>query len=300
MPHHILGIKWDPTQFPYAFLSIRNLDENPTKIILHPLKPDEEMNIKITDKRICVGHKIDAEKRFICSNPVSPPHEQCFKCSRLDFNRCFLLCDGTNASCANEIAFEYCKTHHSSVYLVLIANRVKVGVSFNPMKRWLNQGADIAVEIWRAPNGLIARQIEQDVSKRFNITQSVKHSAKSKNIITSTIMGREKFNQHLAGVKKYLKASNYPSVPSELQNKVVDLSSHYGKISTLNTHPVLIDLKKTKQITGTIIGVKGDFLVTKIRQSYYLYNLKQIVSHVIEFSKKPLKFKGQSTLKDFF
>ena len=301
--YHVIGLKWDPNHPPYAFLYLRDMKDDPTHTFTFPLKPDEVLNILVSDKKICIGHKIDAEKRYFCSVPVTDPYVQCFSCQNKDFNRCFLLCDGTKpfGNCThNKLAFEYCRTHPSSVYLTLIANRIKVGVSFNPLKRWVNQGSDKAIELWRTPNGIIARKIEQDLSKRFQISQTIKHNVKAKNIISSSTSSFQKFQQYIDRLLLYLDSSSYESISSDMQKEVVDLSPFYGKIPKLNSIPILVDITKSNQIVGTIIGTKGDFLVTKINNSFYLYNLKQIIGHLITFSSEPIVFRGQRSLTDFF
>ena len=77
------------------------------------------------------------------------------------------------------------------------------------------------------------------------------------------------------------------------------ISSYYGDIPSLDVNPILNEIEKTMQISGTLVGVKGKLLVTKVNSSYYVTNLSKIIGHLISFSDVPLKLKGQKSLSDF-
>jgi hypothetical protein len=162
LKEHLIAVKWDPKTPPFSFLFLRNITENPNEVYKKSLDPGQNINIKIFEKKLCIGHSANKNDYFLCTNPVSEKFTRCYNCEQKDFEKCFLFCDASKpfGNCSNNLeAYEYCKSNECSVYLALIANSVKVGVSFNPLKRWINQGADVAVEIFRAKNGFEAREI---------------------------------------------------------------------------------------------------------------------------------------------
>ena len=196
--------------------------------------------------------------------------------------------------------YEYCKNHPCSVYIALIANDVKVGVSFNPLKRWINQGADLAVEVIRAKNGFEARSLEKAISSDLHISQTIRKTTKARKLNFDLSRSKPGFRTILDEVKSYIDKSGYETKDSDLLNKEQSLKSYYGDIPSLQSNPILNEVEKTLQITGEIIGVKGKLLVTKANNSFYVTNLSKIIGHMMSFSESALKIKGQQSLECSF
>jgi hypothetical protein len=303
LKEHLTAVKWDPAIPPYSFLFVRDFENAPDIIYKKAIDLNQSFNLKIRSDKICIGHSIDKNNYYICSNVTDEKYVRCYNCEQKDFQKCFILCDASKpfGNCSNNLAaYEYCKTHLSSVYLALIANEVKVGVSFSPLKRWINQGADVAVEIFRAKNGFDARILEKEISKSFSISQSIRKTHKAKKLNFDLNKSLPEFHALKDKVIGFLDKHNYVSQESDLLYKEQRLSSYYGNISKLPTTPIINDVEKTNQIVGTVVGVKGKLLVTQVNSSYYVTNLSKIVGRIIEFSDKPFKLKGQKSLSDYF
>lgn len=299
---HLIAVKWDPDTPPYSFLFLRNIDEDPKTVYKKPIIPNQEFNVEVTREKVCIGHSINKQEYYLCSNFVENQYVRCYNCEQSDFEKCFLFCDASKpfGNCSqNPAAYEYCKTHPCSVYLALIANNIKVGVSFNPLKRWVNQGADKAIEVFRAKNGFEARELEKMVSSTLNIPQTIRKTQKARTLNYDSKRSLPMFREIVMHVKELLEKSEYESNESDLLFNETDLSSFYGNIPSLSVTPIFNEIEKTMQIVGEIIGIKGKLLVTKIDNSYYVTNLNKIIGNILLFSSKPLKLKGQKSLSDF-
>ena len=302
LKEHLMAIKWDPSTPPYAYLFLRNFEEAPNEVYKKYLQIDDSFNMKVLKEKVCIGHSISKEKYHLCSNPTNVQYTRCYNCEQNDFEKCFLLCDATKpyGNCVqNPLAYEYCVSHSCSVYLALIANNVKIGVSFNPLKRWINQGADIAIEIFKAENGLEARKIEKEISLKLGIPQTIRKTQKVRKLNYDISRPLPEFRDLKDKVVEYLEDTDYNLQDSPLLYKETDLSNYYGKIPSLTVNPILNEIGRTNQISGDLVGVKGKLVVTKVNSSYYVTNLSKIIGHLISFSDVPLKLKGQKSLSDF-
>jgi hypothetical protein len=302
LKEHLLAIKWDPSTPPFAFLFLRNIEENPEEVYKKFLEIKNPFNITMFKEKICIGHSINKENYHLCSNFTEEQYARCYTCEQNDFEKCFLFCDASKpyGNCAQNLeAYEYCVSHSCSVYLALIANNVKVGVSFNPLKRWMNQGADAAIEVFKAENGLEARRIEKEISSELNIPQTIRKTQKARKLNFDLSKSLPAFRELKDKVVDYLEKTDYVMQESELLYKERELSSYYGDIPNLNVNPILNEVEKTKQITGELVGVKGKLAVTRVNNSYYVSNLSKMIGHLISFSEAPLKLKGQKSLSDF-
>lgn len=299
---HLVAVKWDPDTPPYSFLFLRNMDEDPKKVYKKPIISNQEFNVEVTKERVCIGHSINKKEYYLCSNFVENQYVRCYNCEQSDFEKCFLFCDASKpfGNCSQNLsAYEYCRKHPCSVYLALIANNIKVGVSFNPLKRWVNQGADKAVEVFRAKNGFEARELEKMVSSKLNIPQTIRKTQKAKTLNYDLTRSLPTFREIIKQVKELLEKSTYESHESDLLFNETDLSPFYSNIPSLSVNPIFNDVEKTLQIVGEVIGIKGKLLVTAINNSYYVTNLNKIIGNILLFSSKPLKLKGQKSLSDF-
>ena len=303
LKEHLIAVKWDPNTPPYAFLIMRDLEKDPEQTYKKFLSPGEAFHITVAKEKKCIGHSINKKEYFLCNKNVTDQYDRCYSCEQQDFEKCFLFCDASKTfrNCSNNPeAYEYCKTHHCSVYVALIANDVKVGVSFNPLKRWINQGADFAVEVIRAKNGFDARFLEKTISSELNIPQTISKKTKAKKLNFNLSRSVPDFREVVNKVISYIERSGYESEKSEFLYKEKELYSFYGDIPSLTSNPILNEIEKTLQVTGEIVGVKGKLLVTKVNSSFYVTNLSKIIGHLMSFSTSPLKLKGQKSLSEFF
>jgi hypothetical protein len=89
-------------------------------------------------------------------------------------SRC-IYCNGGECR-ASQAVKDQCSDSKSSVYLAAFGMNLKVGVSSKDrlLKRWVEQGADQAVEVARVTSGKMARIVEHHVSKEFLISRSIR------------------------------------------------------------------------------------------------------------------------------
>ena len=303
MKEHLTAVKWDPDTPPFSVLFLRDIENDQDTVYKKSIELNQPFNLEVLDEKICIGHSIDKDNYYLCSNVTNEKYNRCYTCEQKDFEKCFLLCDASKpfGNCSNNpAAYQYCKSHMCSVYLAMVGNEIKVGVSFTPRKRWINQGADVAIEVFRAKNGFEARTLEKEISQSLGITQSIRKTLKAKKLNFDLSKSITRFHELKDEVREYLKKQNYVSQESSLLYKETKLASYYGEISDLSSNPILNEVEKTKQILGKVVGVKGKLLVTRVNSSYYVTNLSKIIGRVLLFSEKPLKLKGQKSLSDFF
>lgn len=302
LKEQLIAIKWDPFNPPYCYLFLRNIDNKDEEVYKKFLEPEEVFNMVINPERICIGHSINKKEYHLCSTPTDKQYTRCYSCEQKDFERCFLFCDASKpfGNCSqNPQAYEYCKTYPCSIYIALIGNKLKVGVSFNPLKRWINQGADVAVEIFRAKNGFEARKLEKEISSILNIPQTIRKIQKARKINFDLNQSLPKFTEVKEKVISLLESNKVESLESNLLYQDTYLASFYGKISRINVNPIFNDIDKTKHIVGTIVGVKGNLIVTKVDQSYYVSNLSRAIGYTVSFSEEPIRVNRQKSLSDF-
>ena len=300
MHKQFLGIKWNPETPPFSFLWIREFDSNTSQDYLIPVEVGKKLNISIHKEKFCIGHKINETEYYFCNKTVPNTYIQCYQCQRMDFSRCFITCDPSRGqeSCTNREAYEYCQRTPRSVYLALIGSEIKVGISFNPLKRWINQGADVAIEVWRAKNGLEARKIEILISSELDISQAVNIRNKIESIGKYNKKALLDLRKKKEKVALLLQDSDYEYVESPLLNKEVYLAKYYGNIPMLNLKPIFVDLSNNPYINGRVIGMKGSLLVTKVRNTYYVFNMKEVMGHIISMEKES-QVKRQKSLFEF-
>jgi len=303
LKEHILALKWDPLSPPYAYFLLRDMDSNPLSAYKKFLKPGDPLNIKIEEEKLCIGHSISKEEYHFCSKKIqNTKYARCYDCEQKDFEKCFLFCDASKpfGNCTeNHQAYLYCKNNECSVYLASIAEELKVGVSFKPLKRWINQGADIAVELFRARNGFEARKLEKEISSKFNISQTIRKAKKARKIVVNIDESYSVFKVYKEKILSFLDELEVSTLTTNLLHKDTFLSLYYGEIPTLTTNPIVNDVEKTKVITGTIVGVKGNLVVTKVDRSFYVSNLSKIIGFILSFSNEQLKLKRQKSLTEF-
>ncbi len=299
---HFIGFRWDASAAPFHFFLYRDLQKQKKSFDLYPINDSNQITIELTDKKRCIGHRINKEEYYFCSNSIEDPKsKRCYHCEMEDFQRCFLFCNGTKpfGNCSNKAAYEFCRDNTCYVYLALVANQVKVGVSFNPLNRWLNQGADLASDVFQAKNGFEARVIEKNISSEFSITQSIRVKEKIRFLDQDYQNKKSLYEKLLGEVKLYIRNQAYKG-SRIIEDKVYGLSNYYGEIPNLKIRPIFNNIRKSKMITGKIMGMKGSLLVTKNNKSVYVTNIKDIFGYVIRLSNDETTMMGQRSLRDFF
>lgn len=120
------------------------------------LSPDRSFNFELTDERRCTGYAPSPGDRTPCPEfrKISSG-SQCFECREKD-----IYSDYVRGDQQTDLEGEF------SVYLAQLSDNVKVGVtrSGNIPKRWIEQGADYAVEILSGLEARVALENESRLS----------------------------------------------------------------------------------------------------------------------------------------
>jgi hypothetical protein len=137
------------------------------------------------------------------------------------------------------------------VYLALSSN-VKVGVTRKTQvpTRWIDQGAAKAIEILEVPNRYLAGVAEVALKAHVSDKTSWQKMLKNEVLNADLLVEREKLKQYIpAEAQEYFLADN---------NEVLELNypveKYPTKVKSLN-------LDKTPEYSGKLIGVKGQYLL---------------------------------------
>ncbi|RSK39835.1 DUF2797 domain-containing protein [Mangrovimonas spongiae] len=138
-------------------------------------------------------------------------------------------------------------------HIVYLANssNVKVGVTRKSQvpTRWIDQGAHEAIEIVEVPNrylaGITEVALKEHVSDKTNWRTMLKNDIKDENLV--------EWREHL---KQYIpeEASEYFIENNTETNLQFPVTKYPEKPKSLN-------LEKTKNYTGKLVGVKGQYLI---------------------------------------
>ncbi len=138
-------------------------------------------------------------------------------------------------------------------HIVYLANssNVKVGVTRKSQvpTRWIDQGAHEAIEIVEVPNrylaGITEVAIKAHISDKTNWRTMLKNDVKDEDLV----VWRDRLKQYIpTEVKDYFIQNNTETV---IEFPVLQYP----------TKPVSLNLVKTKTYTGSLIGVKGQYLI---------------------------------------
>jgi len=180
-------------------------------------------------------------------------------------SRC-IYCDGSECR-ASQAVKDHCSASKCSVYLAAFGMNLKVGVSSKDrlLKRWLEQGADQAVEIASVTSGKMARIVEHHVSKEFLIPKSMRTKAKIERILdkhsTCTRLG------DLAIKASRWIQEHYPEC-AQGEMEIVDLRNQYNP--SFASAPFAYTISNEFKISGKFIGMKGPLFFFQDKIAYFL------------------------------
>jgi len=148
---------------------------------------------------------------------------------------------------------EYEKKVQLQPHIVYLANssHVKVGVTRKSQvpTRWIDQGAHEAIEIVEVPNrylaGITEVALKDHVSDKTNWRSMLKNDIKDENLVE----WRDR-------LKKF--------VPDEAKAYFIESNTETNMefpVLKFPEKPTSLNLKKTPDYTGTLVGVKGQYLI---------------------------------------
>ena len=258
------------------------------------------ISIKKEGLKKCNGYYDLATHKYIAcpnfNNSKSDNVKQCETCLNITgFNEC-LGCDGKYCRTTNSIAKKFCTQKHV-VYIALFGNnKFKVGTAAEYRKyiRILEQGAIASMFVAKTPDGKQARLIEHSISKLGYVLQ-VNSTFKMKNLIIDmerteieNIL-KEHYNHIINGIPTaFKKCFIFPEINyCEKMNKInksifspkeMQLSLLDNKVQ--NTYNINYFLNYDS-ICGRIANVVGTFLVVKSKNTFLVFDTKELEGYIV-------------------
>jgi len=294
----VVDVTWNDKQTG-DYLPGLLLQTNDGKHFFNPITEQEIFSLKVSKYRLCIGYEESRGVWRKCpfNNPPVEGSFQCLTCMEKDFFACRKSCNGIICRPSSKEAKQLCSTMDTTVYVTHVGGRLKVGVSLNPLKRWLDQGSLFGAVVFKT-YGLEARRIERELAKKLNAKLSVRRSTKVNQLITGFNIenSKKELERALEAVKTYV-----PNVPHIRENpKIVDLTKYFPNLKKLLPVPKEIDMRLNQEFGGKFMGMIGKIIVFKNNRSYYYIHGNSLIGKKISFQDKIPKIKGQQSLYDFF
>ncbi len=252
-----------------------------SSLVRQPLSLGDRISWMIEGPQKCIGFRDENGKRQPCpeSTLVYQSKTSCGPCTAIDYSDACMRCDGSECL-ATEARLDQCRKDQYAVYIVLLGNRLKVGVSNlkRVRTRWVEQGADYGAVILQITGGDQARLVENRIGRMENIAKSVRTSQKISSLQDVTTV-----QDALTQIREIAKGVVEPKDIDGIS--VESLSSHYG-FSALDKIPE--NFTKIKQldglpVVGDILGIKGPILVLKNGSSLMAIDVKRLRGyHIVE------------------
>ncbi len=291
----IINFTWDVTDKanPQPRLLLADLTSG---LILRNLKVNDVISGMISDEMGCIGHEKDKGQYVPCPTQSLPQkgHVRCQSCFREDFFSCRAYCTGRQCLPSSLRARQLCIPSETFVYLTAVGDVVKVGVSLNPLKRWLDQGSLFATVVYRAP-GLEARRIENEVASFLNVSKTVTFSSKLRSLPSLDL---ENARDRLVSIVKQLERFNKYEEYRLPDSEIHDLTPNYGEFVSIRHLPQEIMLNQ--EFSGIIKGFLGKMVLLENNKTYFVLNLKKFVGHWCDLGSELKSMKGQQSLNAFF
>lgn len=283
-----------------------------------PIVVGDEFNIKIRQRKLCIGTEIAGLGWTTCianqnrlnkpykkagvqqERPVSAEYFQCSDCRSSSYFSCRQICFGKECNPSSQEAFDHCQGPRTSVYLTHLGGQLKVGVSLNVERRWLEQGSDYGIELIKLP-GLEARRLEQQISKDLNLKLQVRNTAKIRDFQPMRAdFAIGEIEDKLADIKNIIN-TNYHRVDKVIveTSQITDLTEYYGNMNP--DRPIqLVEIKPTVEFGGIIDAVKGSIIV--VRNGIYLFGIdtKALMGHTFDLLDRMASMTGQKSLDEWF
>ncbi|MFW9994314.1 MAG: DUF2797 domain-containing protein [Candidatus Odinarchaeota archaeon] len=281
---------------------VRIYDPISAKILESPIT--RQWNIATGNVRHCTGYK-DLEGLFTpcpdeSATKPGKSSSTCSSCFSRDPWRYRAISRGYPVKTGSMNGRTVMDDENTSVYLTLIGNNLKVGVSTEPVRRWLDQGSDYAILLWHG-DGLAARKIENRVEAYFSIiTKTITFNQKFQAL--REIHSEQEAQKKLLSFKKEVYDQLELPPSEDFDSSFFNLLQYQGPLvrSLTSFSPFLQDIKEQTVIRGDLAVIKGPLLVLKENQTFYAYNLHQLDGWEVEDPAAITKrVQRQKSLLDF-
>ena len=274
------------------FILIRNLNES--MIERFYITTDQNLRFFVTEDQYCIGFEPERGKWLSCPNNTITTGStlQCSKCEEDDFFSCRKTCQGFRCFPKTPQAKAICDKKETYLYLTYVGGKFKVGVTLNPIRRWIEQGSLYGTLLYKG-YGLETRLYEHTIGTTLDLKMAVSINEKIANLgvkSPSRSQIKQDFSNYFASIKK-LNLFKFETEPF-----LYNLTKYYQNIPYLDQQP-LVD---NKLIKGKVIGVIGRLLVVRDKNSIYTTNLKEILGRILT-TEKPNSgvYSKQRTIYDY-
>ena len=283
-----LGSKYEAK--PYIL--IRNLNESVIERFY--FTANQELRFFVTEDQYCIGFEPERGKWLTCPNNTKTTGSdiQCPSCKEVDFFSCRKTCQGFRCLPKTPQAKAICDKKETYLYLTYVGGKFKVGVTLNPIRRWIEQGSLYGSLIYKG-YGLESRLYEHTIGTTLDLKMAVSTNEKITSLGTklpSRSQIKQEFSNYFASIKK-LNLFKFETEPF-----LYNLTKYYQNIPLLDQKP-LVD---NKLIKGKVVGVIGRLLVVKDKNSLYATNLKELLGRILT-KEKPTSgtYSKQRTIYDY-
>ncbi len=291
----IQNINWKKDTDFYVYISLFNIETKERSILK---VNDIKFNFALSKHRFCTGFFKD-KKHFPCRNLGMPTiltsiSSQCYLCEKEEgFRDAFLF-----GKEPNENAKKYLAQEHY-VYLAYFSpNIIKVGTSSLERKeiRPIEQDALIYAYIAKS-DGFNIQKLEHEISKRFNITESVSSRHKVKYLFQKPIIENAKFKitNLFNKITDYYKDTEYKTWFLKELNIINHSDKPYIK------YPETLDdfIYSAEFLCGKFVGLRGKILIVENYGNIIGIYKDNIIGHFIEgdSNEKYLPVKEQNNLQ---
>lgn len=264
---------------------------------------------KLTARQILkLEHKFSAEKYPELHQNLqklkfnSPPgNQQCYYCNMKEYFACRKICIGDECRPSSSMAFDRCQPAETGVYLTKVGGQLKVGVSLNSDRRWLEQGSDFALELATLP-GLEARAVEKRIAEELELKLQVRSKAKFENLNPAP---QDDFEQELKdilgqslAIAEEIKTIRGVEGIIHPQPEISDLTKFQGDLTGIGYFQEFSYLAND-EFGGKIVGIKGSFIIVENNGYHFALDTKKLVGAVFELIPKAT-MKSQQSLDEFF
>ncbi len=291
---HVVDVTWKPTGD--GFLHGLTYWDG-TALAFLPLRPGDEIAWTIKEPRCCIGRRDENKEWVRCpSSNIVLKKAKCSECQEADgFDSC-IRCTGFTCN-ASRSRFARCESSKYVVYLAFFADgSLKVGVSSEgrELTRWVEQGADFAAVVARVIGGHIARRLEHDLGKVHGIKMAIPLSRK-----VNSLLNNPSYSDAETAFYEFLERANCELCLKSIE--VIDLRKYYH-LQDLDAEPSQWPDNRVplsgQQIIGTVLGMKGNILVTYIGHAFLSILLKKLIGYALD-DKVGRPIHSQTGLLDF-
>lgn len=278
---HIIDIRWknnDQNHYFFEMVLYDSVTQNREKIPLRNI----ELNLHLSHERRCVGTYIKGEYQPCDNNALlfKESQTECFACEqKLGFKSAFLF-----GKAPNDLMKEHLATNHF-IYLAYFASgNIKVGTAAESRKylRLLEQDALVGMHIAQK-SGFEISEFEHAISKQLGITEFVRGSAKRKSLSNRIHVdeARAKLLQTYQKILHHFKITKFSNWLLDEDSaefiSFTDLPQMYYPSEDIFT----LKYEDSQILFGTIVGLRGKFLITKYKEQEFLYKIDSIIGREI-------------------